>query len=258
MKDRSKFEDMVRKDLDVRASDRTYDRLREAVLNARGRSRTAESAATRIIKCRTIVKDPVARLAAAAVIALAVLLPAGYAAVEAVVRYFTISEDRVAFEIQEPNHAVGFAARRGISVGGTNIATEAEARAGLEEFYRLHRAGKAQEIQPGLWQVTLANGELFKYKGNPEWVTSDSPAELKTEFEEINALRRAAQGERTLLGEAEHNGRTLRMYKVRYTLSSGKVVTVLEMASPDGSLAGMGGSGGGGIGGGGFPGTSVP
>jgi hypothetical protein len=130
----------------------------------------------------------------------------------------------------------------------------------LEEFYRLYHTGKAREIQPGLWRVTLANGELFKYKGNPEWVTPNFPAELKTEFEEINALRRAAKGERTLLGEAEQNGQVLRIYEVRYTLSSGKVVTVMEMVSPDGSLAGMGGGmggSGGGVGGG-FPGTSVP
>jgi hypothetical protein len=185
------------------------------------------------------------KLAAAAVIALAILLPAGYAAVEAAVNYFTISEDHVSIEMQEPNHAVGFTARRDISVGGANIATETEARAGLEEFYRLYHEGKAREIQPGLWQATLANGAVFNYRGNPEWPTPDFAAQ-KSEFEEVSALRNAGKGERTFRQETELNGQTLRVYEVRYTLSSGKVVTVTEMVNPDGSLAGMGGGFGGG------------
>ncbi len=181
------------------------------------------------------------KLAAAAVLALAILLPAGYAAVEAVINYFTISETQVSIEIQEPNVATGFMASRDVSVGGTDIATEDEARAGLEEFQRLYREGKARQIEPGLWQVTLANGKLFNYRGNPQWPTPDFAAEQKKDLEEASALRNAGQGERTPRGQMELNGQTLRIYEVRYTLSSGRVVTVMEMVNPDGSLAGMGG-----------------
>jgi hypothetical protein len=188
------------------------------------------------------------RIAAAAVIALAILLPAGYAAVEAVVKYFTLSEH---IETLDPNGTAGFMAGRSVSVGGTSIATEAEARASTEEFYRLYREGKAREIQPGLWQVTLANGKLFNYQGNPEWATD--MARQKSEFEEIIALQKAGKGERTLLRETEQNGRKARVYEVRYTLSSGKVVTVTETVNPDSNPAGMGG-GFGGFGGG----TSAP
>lgn len=191
------------------------------------------------------------RLAAAAVVALAILLPASYAAVEAVVNYFTISEDHVCVETPEPNVTVGFAARRTISVGGPDIASEKEARAGLEEFYRLYREGKARQIEPGLWQVTLASGEIFKYRGSPEWPAPDFAAQ-KAELAEISALRSAGKGERTFLREMEQKGQTLRVYQVCYTLSSGKRMIVTEVVNPDGSLAGMG------AGGGGFGGTFVP
>jgi len=68
MKDHEKLEDIVRKDLDVRASDGTYDRMRNIVLNAHGPARTPESAATPILRRRTIMRNPIVKLAAAAVI----------------------------------------------------------------------------------------------------------------------------------------------------------------------------------------------
>ncbi len=182
------------------------------------------------------------KMAVAAVVALGVLLPISYAAVGAVVKYFTISQDRVSFEVQEPNYAAGFAASRSISIGSTNIATEEEARARLAEFRQLYREGKAKEIQPGVWQVTLSNGELFNYAGDPERVTAEfTPEEkeqMKKEFEEINALQRAGKGERTLIKETEANGIKTRLYEVRYTLSSGKVVTVTEGRSMTGGSGG--------------------
>ena len=46
MKPQDRFEDIVKQDLDVRASDRTYDRLRDMVLDAHGRSQTDASAKT--------------------------------------------------------------------------------------------------------------------------------------------------------------------------------------------------------------------
>ncbi len=146
------------------------------------------------------------KLAAAAVIALAILLPVSYAAVEAVVKYFTISEDRVSFpEVQEPNLMVGGGASRSISVGGTSIASADEARACLAEFRQLYREGKAREIEPGTWQVTLANGELFNYKGDPERMTAEftdqDKEQMKKEFDEINALQSAGKGDRTFLRE---------------------------------------------------------
>jgi hypothetical protein len=195
---------------------------------------------------RIIMNSRRIKLAAAAVIALALLLPVSYAAVEAVVKYFTISEDRVSFpEVQEPNLMVGGMASRSISVGGTSIASEDEARTCLAEFRQLYSEGKAREIEPGTWQVTLANGELFNYKGDPERMTAEftdqDKEQMKKEFDEINALRSAGKGDRTFLRETALQGMTVRVYEVHYTLSSGKTVTVEEVVTPDGSLVGMGG-----------------
>ncbi len=71
MRNEDKLEDIVRKDLDVRASDRTYNRMRGVVLSAHGPARTTESAATLILTRRTIMRNPIAKLAVAAVILIA-------------------------------------------------------------------------------------------------------------------------------------------------------------------------------------------
>jgi hypothetical protein len=71
MKSRDKLEDIVRKDLDVRASDGTYDRMRDIVLGMHGPARTTESAATLNITGRTIMRNPMAKVAVAAAILIA-------------------------------------------------------------------------------------------------------------------------------------------------------------------------------------------
>lgn len=76
MRDNDRLEETIRKDLDVRASDRTYDRMRDIVLGAHGPTRTTESAATLIFKGRTIMRNPIARLAVAAAILVALGLGA--------------------------------------------------------------------------------------------------------------------------------------------------------------------------------------
>jgi hypothetical protein len=216
--------------------DRTSDSMDQRILNGlAGKLKECEPfepASTPAGVWRMIMNSRYLKLAVAAVVALAVLLPVSYAAVEAIVKYFTISEDRVSFEVQDANSAVDFMAGRSISIGGMNIATEDEARARLAEFRQLYREGKAKQIQPGVWQVALADGELSNYKGDPERVTAEfTPEEkeqMKQEFDEINALQKAGKGERTLLEETEQNGVKTRVYEVRYTLSSGKIVTRTE------------------------------
>jgi hypothetical protein len=61
------------------------------------------------------------------------------------------------------------------TVTETVISTDSPDREGaqrvLEEFGRLYRQGKAEEIKPGVWTVTLSNGEEFAYSGrHPELV----------------------------------------------------------------------------------------
>ncbi len=183
------------------------------------------------------------KIAAAAVVALAVLLPVSYAAVEAVKHFVIVSEDKVSFEYPDPNGGVtsyvykrGTAVgTRGTAVGGANIANEAQARARLEEFRQLYLAGKAEEVKPGVWVATLADGTKFGFGGSDPAraglgveFTEEEKAQLKKQSDEINELRKAGKGERTFLNEIEENGIRIRLYRVRYTLSDGRVVTITE------------------------------
>lgn len=74
MKGNNRFEDMITKDLDVRASDRTYNRMWQVVLGAHGQSTQKPSAIRLTIVWRTIMKSPIVKLAvAAALIAMVVV-----------------------------------------------------------------------------------------------------------------------------------------------------------------------------------------
>lgn len=201
------------------------------------------------------------KIAAAAVVALAVLLPVSYGAIQAVKKYFIVSEDKVSFEYPDPNGgvtnyvykrgtAVGRVSGRGTAMGGASITNEAQARARIEEFRQLYLAGKAEEVEPGVWVATLADGTKFGFGGSDPAraglgveFTEEEKAQLKKQSDEINELRRAGKGERTFLKEVEENGVKTRLYRVRYTLSDGRVVTITEGVGPDGSGGGGSSSG---------------
>jgi hypothetical protein len=77
MNGNDRVEESIRKDLDVRASDGTYDRMRDVVLDAHGRSREAKSA-NALIRTRSILmKNPIAKLAITAAVVAAVLVGIG-------------------------------------------------------------------------------------------------------------------------------------------------------------------------------------
>lgn len=76
MRPEEKLEDIVRKDLDVRASDKTCARMRDIVLDAHGSSRETESATTLSIARRKIMRSPIVKFAVAAAVIAAVLLGA--------------------------------------------------------------------------------------------------------------------------------------------------------------------------------------
>jgi hypothetical protein len=152
------------------------------------------------------------RVAAAAIISIAVLLPLAYGATR-LIKHFII--DGVRITVKEDS--------------GKAI-TEEDARNSLREFGELYREGKAKMTKPGVWVVTLSNGEEFAYSGsNPEWAGL-SPEEknklLKAQNEEIQKLRKSGNFERTFIKEVEENGVKIHLYEDRFTLSSGKVVTM--------------------------------
>jgi len=74
MKDESKFQDIIRRDLDVRAGDTTYDRMHQIVLDAHESSKQRQSAARLTITRRLIMRKPITQFAVAGVIVAAVVL----------------------------------------------------------------------------------------------------------------------------------------------------------------------------------------
>jgi outer membrane lipoprotein-sorting protein len=74
MKDDSKLQDIISRELDVRASDRTYNSMRQIVLDAHESSKQKPSAARLTVARRIIMKSRYAKVAAAAVIIIAVLI----------------------------------------------------------------------------------------------------------------------------------------------------------------------------------------
>jgi hypothetical protein len=163
------------------------------------------------------------RVAAAAAIAIAVLLPLSYGASKAI-KYFTVFEA----EFKYPNSRYGVSTTV-TAKGDTNINTVEDAKQATEEFYKLYKEGKAKEVEPRIWVVTLSNGEEFAYGGDPDQLgltESERKDTLKKQFDEINELRTAGKYERTFIEEIEKDGMKIRLYRDRFVLSNGKVVTL--------------------------------
>ena len=164
------------------------------------------------------------RVAAAAAIVILVLLPLSYGAAEVIKHFITF---QATFEYPEDNTV--YTVMRTIS--SDKIQTEEDARKAEEEFYRLYKEGKAEEVKPGVWSATLSNGERFNYGEDPELLgLSDAERKevLKKQFDEINELKKAGKFEKTYKPEHDFvvDGVKHRYFQARYTLSNGKVVTL--------------------------------
>lgn len=168
------------------------------------------------------------RVAAAAVITIAVMLPLGYGAAKVIKRF---SIFKLTFEYPEDNVTYTV----GSSIAGDDINSKEDARKVLEEFGKLYREGKAKEIKPGVWQVILSNGEKFNYGGrHPELAglmdTEEAKQVLKKEFDEIQELRKAGRFEKTYKPEHDFvtDGVKYRYFETRYTLANGEIITAGE------------------------------
>jgi len=166
------------------------------------------------------------RVAAAAVIAIAVLLPLSYGATKTIKRIIKTFEAK--FEYPGDGGVYGYGVGSGIGSSDPNF-TEEDARKAKREFYELYKQRKAKEVEPGVWVATLSNGKGFGYGGDPE-LLGLSEAErnefLKKQFDEIEELRKTGKYERTFIKEVEKNGVKIRLYEDRFTLSNGKVITM--------------------------------
>jgi hypothetical protein len=163
------------------------------------------------------------RIAAAAAIAIAVLLSLSYGAARAI-RYFTVFE--ATFDYPNSRYGVSTTVT---AKDGTNINNLEDAKQATEEFYKLYKEGKAKEVEPRIWVVTLSNGEEFAYGGDPDQLgltESERKDTLKKQFDEINELRTAGKYERSFIEEIEKDGMKIRLYRDRFVLSNGKVVTL--------------------------------
>jgi hypothetical protein len=208
-------------------TDDLLDRLKEDVSTAE--LKTHRSAIRRWF-APTGQSISLGRVVAAAVIAIVVVLPLSYGAAKAVKYVITTFEAK--FEYHEDNTVYGV--KTSIFTSGDNIQSEEDAQKATEEFYNLYKEGKAKEVKPNIWVATLSNGEKFAYGGDPENIKGDglSDAEkrklLKKQFDEIHELRKAGRFEKIYKPEHDFaiDGVKYRYFVARYTLASGKVVTV--------------------------------
>lgn len=166
------------------------------------------------------------RVAAAAATAIAVLLPLSYGASRAI-KYFTVFEAK--FEYPEDNFVIRTS--RTIVTDSDKIKSEEDAKKALEEFGKLYREGKAEEIKPGIWSAILSNGEKFNYGGDPEMLgLSEVEREefLKKQFDEIRELKKAGKYEKIYKPEHDFviDGIKYRYFEARYILSDGTVKTL--------------------------------
>ncbi len=171
------------------------------------------------------------RVAAAAVIAIAILLPLSYGATKTVKRIIKTFEANFEYP-QDDGGVLVYRVGSVTAIGSSDPNfTEEDAHKAEREFYELYKQGKAKEVKPGVWQVILSNGGKFNYGGDPE-ILGLSEAErkelFKKQFDEINELRKAGKYEKTYKPEHDYvvNGIKYRYFEARYVLSDGTVKTL--------------------------------
>jgi hypothetical protein len=167
------------------------------------------------------------RVAAAAAIAIAVLLPLSYGATKTIKRIIKTFEAKFEYPQDDGGvHVIGV--RSGIASSDPNF-TEEDAHKAKREFYELYKQGKAKEIAPGMWVATLSDGSRFGGNIDPELLglsEAEQKELLKKQFDEIHELRKVGKYERTFIKEVEKNGVKIRLYEDSFTLSNGKVITM--------------------------------
>lgn len=209
------------------ATDDNILKCAEAALTRSTENQVAIPATRYSTKRRIIMKSRKVKIAAAVVIGVMLLIPLCYGAAKAL-KHFVIFEDK--FEYPEDNTV--YRTTQTTVMAGDDIKSEEDAKKVLEkvleEFGRLYREGKAEEIRPGVWQVVLSNGGKFNYGGDPEilGLSEEERRELlKKQFDEIHELKKAGKYEKTYKPEHDYvvNGIKYRYFEARYVLSDGTV-----------------------------------
>jgi len=168
------------------------------------------------------------RVAAAAAIAVAVLLPLTYGATKII--KFVVEEFTVIYGVDDEHAKYITAYTFNPTITGDCITNKEEAKEAEKEMLQLIKKGKAEEVSSGVYKGVLSNGEevIYDTLGIPiEILQSENRKEkIKELTNEIQNLKKAGDFERTFLDKVENNGIKIRIYKHRYTLSNGSTITL--------------------------------
>ena len=169
------------------------------------------------------------RVAAAAIIAIAVLLPLTYGATRII--KFVVEEFNVIYGVDDEQTEYITAYEFNPTITGDCITNKEEAKEAEKEMLQLIKKGKAEEVSPGVYKGVLSNGGevIYDTLGIPiEILQSDNRKEKFKELtDEIEKLKKAGEFERTFLDVVKSpKGHDVYIYKTRYTLSNGVTITL--------------------------------
>jgi hypothetical protein len=169
------------------------------------------------------------RVAAAAAIAIACLVPLSYGAAKII--KFVVEEFTVMYGVDDENAKYITAYAFNPTVKGDCINNKEEAKQAEKEILQLIKEGKAEQINPSEYKAILSNGGevIYDTLGIPiEILGSENRKEKIQELtDEIEDLKKAGEFERTFLDVVKSpKGRDVYIYKTRYTLSNGVTITL--------------------------------
>lgn len=169
------------------------------------------------------------RVAAAATIAIACLVPLSYGAgkiIKFVVEEFTVT---YGFADEDGKHISAYSFNP--TVKGDCINNKEDAKQAEKEVLQLIKKGKTEKISSGEYKAILSNGGevIYDTLGIPiEILQSENRKEkIKELTDEIERLKKAGEFERTFLDVVKNpKGHDVYIYEMRYTLSSGATITL--------------------------------
>jgi hypothetical protein len=171
------------------------------------------------------------RVATAAAVTIAVLIPLSYGAAKIVEKFMT-EEFMVTYtydydETDGKKEVMAYLFRP--TVKGPSINSEEDAKQAEKEILKLIKEGKVEQISPGEYRAVLSNGEEVIYDTLEipiEILESENREEkIKEMCNGIEELRKAGKFERIFLDVVKSpRGRDVYIYKTRYTLSNGVTI----------------------------------
>jgi len=210
MKDNEKIEKLLRSTADVSVPDGLQEKLQGDLERVALKKRhsiihswlapSGESVSPRRIAC-------------AAAIAIACLIPISYGAVK-IIKTFTVEVEGVNITTAEK---------------GDNINSEKEAKESIKEMLKIIRDGKAKEIRNDkgiyVYKGVRSDGEEFTFGSHSPIEPNGNLGEKRKEVRaEAEKLREAGKFERTFLKEiVGENGMIIHLYEEVFTLSNGEV-----------------------------------